>query len=446
MHFIPEASLEYMVAWGPDGRQLLFSRFDSGSGLTAHVVDRDAKIVSPLITEDASELYYHNYWHSDLSPDGLRIAYSTVCAFRMDVGEAGQRMQQPVGGGREIDRQSVEKLRFNLAALDIDGTLDEWLTINPYDEYFPVWSPDGESIAYFADLDGNENQFGREIRIMSVMGGDLDPTRLLRESDLYRFDYDQRYMPRFADYPVKWSPSGDRLAFLVYETVRERVEVEGGNYPEPWATKVAGSWGVYTVARDGSSLRRISGSLGGVSWSPDGRRLALMRIEGPDIAVVTVSADGADATVIARLSDEEVDWKYPGIPWFIPISWSPGGGHILFRCGVRMCVVTVDGDRIGSWSVAGVQGAGLARAAWSPDGSRIAVVGEFDGASFNKDRRIIENVDVGRMSASADRSYQIVLFTVAPDGSDARLVVGRTGNGKLEALGNREAEVPGASS
>ena len=66
------------------------------------------------------------------------------------------------------------------------------------------------------------------------------------------------------------------------------------------------SVGVYIRSARGYGLRRISRALSGVSWSPDGERLALVRTEGEEVALVTIARDGSDPEVITRLTDEEV--------------------------------------------------------------------------------------------------------------------------------------------
>ena len=102
-----------------------------------------------------------------------------------------------------------------------------------------------------------------------------------------------------------------------------------------------------------------------------------------------------------------------------PESWSPDGRHILLNCDDRVCVVNLDGELVGVSPPLKpvVRRQGVATA-WSPDGSRVAVFGEFDVARHSR-----------------DQSEPIVLFTMAPDGSDVRYLLSRRKNGKLKPLG-----------
>ena len=81
---------------------------------------------------------------------------------------------------------------------------------------------------------------------------------------------------------------------------------------------------------------------------------------------------------------DQPEWP-PDRPWIHTLSWSPDGNHILFSCDSGICVVDLEGNLVGEsplsvlWPVGGIsQGQYSVNvdkpvAAWSPDGSRIAV-------------------------------------------------------------------------
>jgi TolB protein len=87
-------------------------------------------------------------------------------------------------------------------------------------------------------------------------------------------------------------------------------------------------WGIdpfdfYTVARDGSDLRRLTSH--GVytaegNLSPDGKRIVFTSLKDGDLDIYTMNVDGTD---VRRLTSAP---GYDGGPW-----WSPDGKRIVYR-------------------------------------------------------------------------------------------------------------------
>ena len=76
--------------------------------------------------------------------------------------------------------------------------------------------------------------------------------------------------------PPVWSPDGRRLAFLATESEQENPKTA-----------------LYTVAVDGSELRKIHETDVQPAWSPDGTRIAFAVAEDEQVRFYTVNPDGS---------------------------------------------------------------------------------------------------------------------------------------------------------
>jgi TolB protein len=200
------------------------------------------------------------------------------------------------------------------------------------------WSPDGKRLAF----DGRfyKTLFDFDIGIMRADGTGV--RRITRGPE--------------RDIMASWSPDGRWLAF-------SRLRTEGGE-PEVWLVRPSGrrahrlikgsapSWspngrwlafdapgGVYAVHPDGSGKRLIAaGNIGGLKWSPDGRRIAYTSWSGKAPEVYVARADSSNAR---RLTRNDVDDFDP--------SWSPDGRKILYTHGREnahaVYVMNADGTR-----------------------------------------------------------------------------------------------------
>ena len=196
----------------------------------------------------------------------------------------------------------------------------------------------------------------------------------------------------------RWSPDGRRLAFLGRARRDARFDL-------------------YSIGADGSEERRLSAAVSGPSWSPDGERLAFAKPDGAELALYTIAADGSDAQRVTTIPGKDWHPRYgkpdPTRAWIETVAWSPAGGQILYTCGPAVCVVEVDGTPVGRSPINRMDQTTRPVAAWSPDGARIAIAGT----------RVLRE--------------DIVLYTMAPDGTDLRMLVRRDADAGLQALGAR---------
>ena len=273
-------------------------------------------------------------------------------------------------------RHKVGTLEIGTSALD--GSDYRRLTDNEGWNINPVWSPDGTRLAFVS---------GHGIAIMSADGSGLQtltPPSLRSTKD-----------------PPVWSPDGQRMAFLAYGGERE-----------------SQSQGLYTVATDGADLRRISSErTSQPTWSPDGARIAFAVSEDELAKFYTVRPDGSDFREVTKsdrsiaVSGTESPPSYYNVS---NLSWSLDGSEVRFdgqrssrtsngEEELKAGIYAVREDGSGSRTIAYTSLIPLT--AWSPDGSKIAV---------------------------RDRGYgtsSVVLYTIAADGSDMRVLVRGGGSG-----------------
>lgn len=149
--------------------------------------------------------------------------------------------------------------------------------------FSPSLSPDGQSVALALTRDLDTGHF--ELWTVSVDGRGLE--RLSSTGDVLS---------------TAWSPDGSRIAFVDGSALADSSDGAVGD--------------VYVVRTDGSDLRRIVRAftgIGGVAWSPDGKRLAF---EDEAQRISIVDADGGKADVVAP------DGQAP--------AWSPDGKRLAF--------------------------------------------------------------------------------------------------------------------
>jgi TolB protein len=221
-----------------------------------------------------------------------------------------------------------------------------------------TWSPDGRRIAFVTICCR-----GRVVEL-NIMNADGGGQRKLSGDGGFETGL----------WPPVWSPDGRRIAF-----VRGRGAAKYGNAER--------DSDIYLANADGSGRRRLTQSPqrdGDPVWSPDGRRLAFVRVRygvGDRLLgfgdIYLVNVDGSGLRRLARAISPSI--RMPGGPpegFRANPAWSPDGRRIAFvsnRDGSNdIFVVNADGSELRNLT----RGRGNDRdPVWSPDGRVIAFQG-----------------------------------------------------------------------
>ena len=391
------------AAYSPDRRRIAFVR---GNGLNQDgteiaLVDADGSGLRTIFRQPADEQRIAGWAPLQWSPDGSRVAFFVYGP--------------------------------TIGVLDVRTGRVAWIT----GAQRPSWSPDGRRLAF----EGSES-YPYQLETAAADGSDRRPLG----------------PPTYRITPPVWSPRGVWLVF-------------GAEYANS-------GFDLYRIRPDGSGLRRLahdSASEELPSWSPDGTRIAYFRSDTERsparYTLRTIGLDGRGARDLAvlplppfRLSPPA--WTRDGRRIAIAngglrIVDARHGGARLLRPGARASAFTsgpqwsLDGRRLLFSAHMGHKdydlylvrpdGTGLRRLttdpaedrapAWSPDGTRIALVRRSSGGGgivvIRADGRLVARVTHDRSDSAPTWSpdgrrlafvRRSAIWTVRPDGRDARFL------------------------
>ncbi len=406
----------HRVQWTPDGSVIYFSRSDFGNLdgseplYSLFLVNADEPGGVLRTPEPALVGYRSPQAHLtsfDVGPDDTGIVTLVYAAcfdqFR------GRRNDLAQNHGFELVVQRPEGSVSK-------GSMSSRITTDDHFDSYPVWSPDGRLIAFLASRDTvppNDLHTPTYLRlevIQSNGGGrrlvDTGPV----DGRSVGHEFSKRNLGGVAHIPPRWSPDGKRLAFVV---------IEGDVSPEG-----DGSYAIVVIGVFDKERQRLTRTVSAPTWSPDGLRVAFARATQDGIGLYTIRPDGTDVRILTRIHR----WEAPRSDghlarvWVRNLAWSPDGERLLYTWENWIHVVDLDGSAR-SWRLGG--SGGQPAAAWSPDGSRIAVALLYGEPS----------------RASHASKGRVVLYTVAADGSDRRDLVHKAPRGGLVAAGTRDGAV-----
>lgn len=234
------------VAWSPDGSRIAYvSSGGESGGGTIYVMDADGSNRHTLVEADLGQYLTRVNW----SPTGDWIAYDAS-----------------VGSGEDFE--------YRIMAIPSRGGSSVTLSSGEGDDLAPAWSPDGTRIAFIRWLGVSTGPITAHLMVMRADGSDLQ-----RIVDLHHV----------AAQKLAWSPDGRTIAYLD----GSRLMLIGGD------------------GGDRHGLYRCTPGcpIGGVSWSPDGARLAITQGDGRSGRIAVLAADGSGV--------------HPGLPDTCCLTWQP---------------------------------------------------------------------------------------------------------------------------
>ena len=374
------------VEWTSDKSHIIFDE-----GTRVMKVNVEGTRLSTVVDVSPGQVVPGQGIHADASSIDSRIVYSS-CEFRTDVVS-------------EISWTERRWYSYEIATVNLDGSMSERLTMNDYIDHYPVWSPDMQHIAFQSGV-----HYAQARTELSVMQPDGSHQRVLVSLETQESKQFQFALP---SPPPMWSPDGARIAFFAYGDYVGLLRPPRLNPP----------WALFVVNLTDYAITKISDSTGAASWSPDGQRLAFTKSDGDaNLALFTVARDGTDLHKITDISRVRTTTDHPPDAGRFGntgghVSWSPDGAHILFVCEEGICVTDLDGNLVGQSPAELIPEEGRPQAAWSPDGERIAV----------------------RSPGKPHANRSVALFTMARDGSDVEILV--RGGRSLVAENSRYGDI-----
>lgn len=368
---------------------------------------------------------------TELLSGGSKPATAEAEVSQLDPTQTSQAVAIPitatVEGEHLIVFVSIRDGNREIYVVPVNGVNPVNLTQDPAQDYAPVWSPDGRSIAFVSDRSGQPELYvmlmdGTQVTRLSAVPGARaygEPSwspdgrnlavQLILDYPYTEEPYTQIYLVAAngsgavamteTEFPLsnlepKWSPVGNRIASRTLGIVQA--------FP-PGAS--------YQVEPEQIRLSRGLANVGTLAWSPDGSQLAYFAscqycVEGRELtpAVYLIQADGENQQVLYAFADQEL--------YGVGLSWSPIGDQMLLlatemKSGVQyLYLIDVDGAQVTQLAELPA-GAMESVPSWSPDGRQLVYALEENGESgiyvLDLDDRLRGNPASGLTRLTASR-------------------------------------------
>ena len=403
--------------WTPSGNMIVFQHKDA-----IYTVNRQGTKLKRITSGDENDYELHQA--PEISPDGSLIVYSTT--------------------RHKVSRNSQWVRNFDIEAMDIDGSNRVRLTNSRYWDLRPTWSQDGQKV-FFRRVSRNDDA------VVGTFAVNADGTD---EQHLTWMHHGLR-QSHHNDHTALWVESDSKLIHaktgiwpVEYEIKKETTFVEEGESFIATANLDLSDLAEHRRFPDVSfpnpdhpPFQRMAMEIpGSIAWSPDGEKLAyiLTRYDREDVEALKKYRiqEGPEPETVRTLNILNLaDSKETSMELTDPacrgwMDWSPNGELILMysnavciadlRDGTVSQLITPSGQ---NWPARWLSSA-APRAAFSPDGTRVAI-----------QTRCTEEGGTAHTHhcTSEQGKDDTLMFTIRPDGTEFTPIVRvDRGNGKLK--------------
>jgi Tol biopolymer transport system component len=270
-------------------------------------------------------------WYGNLNHAEYEITFSlSAAAAKVPCWSNFPNTGQP-DGTRQIAFYSDCEGNDDIYVIGADGS-SIWRVIDdPAGDGYPVWSPDGNFMAFVS----TRNNDTLDLFVANADGSDAH--QITNNED--------------TEWLLSWSPDGTQIAF---------------------SSDRDGDEEIYVIDADGENIRQVTDNTvndGYPRWSPDGTQIVYYSNLDGEYDIYVMDADGQNAKL---LTQNTADDGYP--------AWSPDGKYIVFvsepEGDSEIFVMDADGSNVRRLTT---DSAGDITPSWSPDGTQIAFISDRDG-------------------------------------------------------------------
>ncbi len=456
-------------AWSPDGTELAFT------------TDRDGNSQIYVMKANGTQQENLSNGPSDdnqpsWSQDGKHIAFtsdrdgnSEIYTMSKDGNNPTNRTSNTSDDNNPQWSPTDDLILFNtnqfnsstakeLAILDITKSTTTQLTSNGSSSIAGSWSPDGTTIAFSSDLDGDfdiytiDKSGANQTKVIDLPGDQKEPKwtenglGISFESshngseDIYSIGIDNANLFRLTRNPASdtspdWSPqfaksiggvnnpavvfssgeTGNREIFLLNGDGSIKVQLTNSltsNIQPSWSPdgkRVAftshrdDEWNIYTIGSDGTDLRKItndSARQGQPRWSPDGTQMAFWSYEDGQTGIYLIDSDGSNQVNLT-----------PELGWYFNPAWSPDGTNIVFQSETNadsnIFIIDINTK---SQELITTEPSFDGSASWHPDGESIIFHSDRDekgkDGNFEIYRLVITTGEIERLTSQTGRDLE----------------------------------------